>query len=115
MLELQLRVEDDVLGKRISRRQDHARSVESSLPLTTRIGILPTSEFNFTVGPETDAFDRRGRWRHRLLRHLGGWVKFEGKMLSRRRGDPRLIDRRRTWLLLRGVAGCGSRRACSLL
>ena len=62
VLELDLGVEDDVVGDLIGRQQHHAVNIEAVLPLTVGGGILLRAELDLAV--HADLESRNRRWRH---------------------------------------------------
>src|SRR6266849_8903907 len=59
MLELDLGVEDDVVGDLVGRQQDEAAGVETPLPLATGRRILHGAEEDLAIGADAQPRDRR--------------------------------------------------------
>jgi hypothetical protein len=75
VLELDLRIEDDVVVELIGWQQHEPRGVEAGLPLPLGVRILLRSEAEFAIGADLEAGE--GRWGDAEEIVIGGRRRFE--------------------------------------
>src|SRR6266699_1553983 len=94
VLELDLGVEDDVVGHLIGRQQHQASHIETVLPLAGSGRILLTTELDLAVHAHLEARNRRSPYPEKVLvlgrirRGAGGRLGQGGILLRWRRGWP---------------------------